>query len=420
MCFIEATNNLRHTCNITILNPFTKNNETFRNYILLKNMEYIKIPRGICLKEFEKCKILTIPKVVDFNLVSEFSLRPEQKVIVDTIRDEYNLKKVVNTIIVRPTAFGKTFTAINIINTLKFKALIVVNRDSLLKQWKTQCETYFPNNTVGILQGKVKLTDVDIIISTVQTLSLKSEISEKYLNKLQIGVLILDEIHTMSAEKFIQVLFKSNMPIRIGLTATLERTDQKEGLVLQHFTSVNQIQQVKKQQQTYLHFYKTDYNMSNIFTDFGNNLKFSEMLNQLANDESRNIQLIEIIKKYISNGNKILVVSDRINQLKYLYSHFGTDVASLCTSKNKPDFTKQIIFGIVSIVGTGLDVPELNVLVFAMPKKNIIQIIGRVFRKNHTVTIVDLIDIGPICMGQKRKRLEQYKNQIENLKITYE
>lgn len=417
MCFVESNNTkIRNKCMIDILNPFTKNNDTFRNYILVNKTEYMKIPRGICQKEFEICKSIKHPKNIDFEFEKPFEMKPEQLDIVNSIKTEFETKKIVNTIIVRPTAFGKTFTAVNIISELKMKTLVVVNRDSLVKQWQKQCQSYFPKNTIGLLQGKIRDTHADIIISTVQSISLKSDISETFLNKLKIGILILDEIHTMSADRFIQVLFKTNMPVRIGLTATLERPDQKELLICQHFNYINKIQDVKKQQTTQVCFIKTGYIMTTLLNQFTDKLNFSEMLNQLAYDEQRNLFLVETIKRYLKDSNKILVVSDRINQLKFLHGFFP-DNSCLCTSKHKPDFTKQIIFGIVSIVGTGLNVPDLNVLVFAMPKKNIIQIIGRVFRRDHSVYIIDPIDTGNVCMGQKRKRLVQYHNQIENLEI---
>jgi len=420
MCFIVNNSDnakLRDDCLVSIPNAFTKKTDTFRNYILVKNMQYIKIPRGKCLQQFKICKtILEHPLFVDFKLSSTFDMKPEQASLVDDILKDYKQHKTINDIIVRPTAFGKTFTAINIIHQIKLKVLIVVNRDSLVQQWKKQCHTFFPNNSIGLLQGKIQELDCDIIISTVQTISLKKELSEGFINKLKIGVLILDEIHTISADKFIQVLFKANMPVRIGLTATLERIDHKEQLILQHLPTIRDLDiQEKKQQITNIHFIKTGYKFESIYLGFSVNLNFAEMLNKLSADTARNQKITTVLKTFLKEeSNQILVVSDRIHQLEYLHSQFLED-SSICTSKHKPDFTKRIIFGITSIVGTGLDVPHLNVLLFAMPKKNIVQIIGRVFRKQHDmVHIIDFVDEGGIAMNQRRKRVVQYKNQIEH------
>lgn len=420
MCYIKNENtrkalDLKAKATVEILNKFSGQNEVFRNYININDMKYFKIPRGICLKEFGTCKtVLKDPKQIDFKLKSNFEMRPEQFEIVENISKTFQENKTVNTIIIRPTAFGKTFTAVNCISKLKLKTLIVVNRDSLVKQWKKQCQDYFPENTVGLLQGQTRELDADIIITTVQTISLKSELSETLLNSLKIGILIIDEIHTISADKFIKVLFKSNMPVRIGLTATLERIDCKEQLVIQHLSNLNQIKHVKKQQETMVHFVKTGYPFTVIPNEFSDKMNYSLMLNKLSLDESRNNLIVEEIKKYIGSENHILVVSDRISQLEYLHSFFK-DISTICTSKTKPDFTKQIVFGITSIVGTGLDIPTLNVLVFAMPKKNIVQILGRVFRKKHPqVHILDFIDSSGIGYSQSKKRKEQYISQIGN------
>lgn len=68
---------------------------------------------------------------------------------------------------------GKTFLCLNILSKLKSKAIIIVNKISLLDQWKTEIEKFLPNASIGILQGqkKVDIMDKDITVAMLQSLS---------------------------------------------------------------------------------------------------------------------------------------------------------------------------------------------------------------------------------------------------------
>jgi superfamily II DNA or RNA helicase len=63
----------------------------------------------------------------------------------------------------------------------------------------------------------------------------------------------------------------------------------------------------------------------------------------------------------------------------------------------------------------GFNVPRLNCLVFATPRSNITQSIGRIYRKTHNrpPIIVDIVDNFSIFSRQQYARRKIYKKNIK-------
>ena len=113
------------------------------------------------------------------------------------------------------------------ISELKKKTLVVVHKTFLLNQWKNRIEQFLPNTKVGIIQGKIiDIEDKDIIIGMLQSLSLKDDYPDDLFD--DIGTIIFDECHHLSAEKFSQILRKISVPYMIGLSGTPYRNDKLE------------------------------------------------------------------------------------------------------------------------------------------------------------------------------------------------
>jgi len=79
----------------------------------------------------------------------------------------------------------------------------------------------------------------------------------------------------------------------------------------------------------------------------------------------------------------------------------------------------QILFGSYAMAAEGLDIPDLNVLIMATPRKEIEQSIGRIIRKYDPACIPviwDIIDMLPsfIAQSYSRKRIYKKNNFIIN------
>lgn len=107
------------------------------------------------------------------------------------------------------TGFGKTNLGLIAIEKLKSKTIIVVPTEVLKDQWDTILK-----------QHSVK--DYEILI-----------INTAYRNQYNCDFLILDEIHRYAAEEFKKVFRSISYNKILGLTATLERQDNKHAFLLE-------------------------------------------------------------------------------------------------------------------------------------------------------------------------------------------
>ena len=142
------------------------------------------------------------------------------------------------------------------------------------------------------------------------------------------------------------------------------------------------------------------------------------MITNINNNPDRNNMLIHYIKAILDNDSsrKILVVSDRIDQLRYIHSKLkqesGLFIGGLGPSEIDEVKQKQVILGTYPCVDEGLSIKELNTLIIATPRRDSEQTVGRILRQLHDIPalIVDVIDLfSPTFSNQGTARKRYYK-----------
>ncbi len=126
-----------------------------------------------------------------------------------------------------PTGAGKTIVAVLGINILKRPTLVVVPTLDLVKQWVEKLEFYFKTR-IGVLGGGYKRVE-DITVSTYDSAFLYSE----YLGN-KFGLLVFDECHHLAASSYLKIALNSIAPFRLGISATVERSDGGEQLIYKY------------------------------------------------------------------------------------------------------------------------------------------------------------------------------------------
>ena len=126
-------------------------------------------------------------------------------------------------VLVCPTGFGKTTTALKCIKTVVTKrpgtrVLIVVPTDVLQRQWEQELVKW----------DLVFNCEVSIINTTIR-------------HNWTCDMLILDEIHKYAAFSFQQVFEKVKYKMVLGLTATYERLDGKEEIIKKYCPVIDKI-----------------------------------------------------------------------------------------------------------------------------------------------------------------------------------
>ena len=124
-----------------------------------------------------------------------------------------------------PTGAGKTILAVMAIADMCRPTLVIVPTIDLVLQWQVVLQRYVAGATIGALGGGQK----EIAAITVSTYDSALIFMEQLGNKF--GLLIVDECHHLPSPQYQAIAMGVIAPFRMGLSATVERSDGKEELI---------------------------------------------------------------------------------------------------------------------------------------------------------------------------------------------
>lgn len=340
------------------------------------------------------------------------------------------------------TGAGKTVLALHVISQLKLKTLIIVHKSILLNQWIDRIAEFIPGAAVGVIQGKRLETEgKDIVIAMLQSLSLKEYDPAVFAD---VGLLVVDECHHIGAEVFSRALTKVAPKHSLGLSAT---PDRKDGLsrVFKWYLG-NVIHKASREspctvvKQIYYHSEGSSTYMSEPKNYQGRPM-LPVMLNNVAAHEPRNRLILHELVEYLNDDERqIMVMGERIAQLKWLQCAFranppavtrgggvrpatsGLYIGQMKQSELDESATKDVIFASAAICREGLDIPTLNTMIMATPQGDVVQSCGRIMRRAHTMCplIIDIVDCFSVFHNQARSRGKFYdKSRFQCFPIHY-
>jgi len=383
-----------------------------------------------------KTKIEIAPLII--NKGDNFKLNNEQiKTIDATIK---MLKYHFGAVIVAKPGEGKTTMAIFIASYLGMKTLVLVHKNTLVKQWKENIMmlTDVKEDEIGLLQqGKFK--DGKIVIGMTQSL-MRGTISPE-INKL-FGLVIQDEVHRIGAKEFLKSFTRFNSKYRLGLSATPKRTDEMEKLYYLH-TSDNLITGKSVRNITADHMF-TEYVRDKKWKYYPPYIPYKiQVIHNIVADEKRNELIVDIVvKAFKKEKRSILILSERIVHLKGLMEltksqvpkktkivrFFGPE--SITKTQRKQGIKQEkvedptleelnsanIIFATYKKAMEGVDIPHLDTLVYATPlssESTIEQSVGRIerqFEGKQSPLVLDIYDMNNKLLGAMAdKRIQIYE-----------
>ena len=354
---------------------------------------------------------------------SKISLFDYQK---NACESAYNKK---NGIIVMPAGSGKTQTAIQLISKLGLKTLWITHTIDLLNQSYHRAKENLKDVGLGkIVNGKIEI-GTHITFATVQTL--KSIDLQEYADTWD--VIIVDECHRICgtparAGMFYKVINKLVARYKYGLTATPYRNlkgTERAMFCLLGDTIIELDKEVIGDRIIPATIIKvnTDFNeIPEECEEADGTIKYANLTTALAEDENRNELILKILNK--CKNNYSLVLTDRINQMKYLKNKLG--YGNVIDGKTKKDIREnaiqqvrdgkeKVLFATYGLAKEGLDIPRLDRLILASPhrdKATIIQSIGRIERKfenKNKPICYDLVDDLQYFKSMFRSRKSYYK-----------
>jgi len=396
--------------------PYLPGSPAVNNYSMYKIHEnYIYIPKYFSIPN-ENTHVLENNHVsvkIDINC----NPRDYQKTVINDIHKE--LLKNDSCMACLYTGWGKTFASLYISHLLGVKTLIIVNKESLLEQWKEQI-IKFTGIIPGVIQGTKINTDPKICIGMIQSISMK-----EYIDVFKdFGFTIYDETHHYCSKVFSNVFFKIRTKYNLGLTATINRADKLE-YVLEWFLGKIAVNIKLLIIEPEIHIYNFfDYEENTIKFNVNGKINSPASLTNITENKIRTELIIKIIKDMYKHERKILVLTDRkahCEYLKELLNNFSVGIyyGGMKIEDLKKSNECRIIIATYQMASEGYDNPELDTLILASPKCNVEQAVGRILRKknNNNAVVVDINDCVSIFNNWNKKRQSFYKSR--NFKIKY-
>ncbi len=456
---------------ITIENPTKKCVDFFKEKLTISNPEYHKklamgkfigkTPKNLYLFEKNGNKLIIpygMKRYVEQSSITDIEYESQRPASLINYKSRIKLfdyqeralnsvisSQSTNGVIVAPCGAGKTQMALELVSELKGKTLWITHTQDLMNQSMERAKANFDIDylTYGtITAGKVNIGS-GLTFATVQTLC-KIDL-KRYENEFD--VIIVDECHKVvgtptNIMMFYKCLSNLNAKYKIGVTATPKRADGLEQCMFSligdviHEITLDEVEQNTSpvrvlKRETH---YTPDY--SKILSGDGT-IIYSSLLEDLISNENRNNEILRVLEIIYGMKSPCLVLSDRIAHLDILGSRmgeFGANVRILkgnSTKKSKEerknalsqlnDGDVDIVFATYKLAKEGLDIPNLQYVVFASPQKDettVVQSAGRVARKSEGKqmgTVIDFIDNFGLLKGYSKKRDRYYKRLKYNI-----
>ena len=364
-----------------------------------------------------------------------------QEEILDKLAAERTVRNHWRNLVVAATGTGKT-----VISALDYKEfrkqnpnspcrlLFVAHREEILRQSRSTFRAVLKDANFGeVFVGSYKPESIDYLFISIQTFN-----SQSFTNKTTpdyYDYIVVDEFHHAAAPTYQKLLEYYQPKILLGLTATPERMDGQN--VLKYFddriaAEIRLPEAIdRKLLSPFQYFGVTDtINLSHVKWSAGSYDKgeLSRMYTISGNEAIRRADLIVTsLLKYVTDiddvkGLGFCVTKDHA---RYMCDYFNAhNIPSLCLTGESHDDVrksakKELVGGkvrfvfVVDIYNEGVDIPEVNTILFLRPTESLtifLQQLGRGLRLadgKECLTVLDFI-------GQANKRYN-FESKFEAL-----
>ncbi|MFB1003522.1 MAG: DEAD/DEAH box helicase family protein, partial [Bacteroidia bacterium] len=342
-----------------------------------------------------------------------------QKEIIEKLRTEREVHGRYRNLLVAATGTGKT-----IISSFDFKEfkrknpnaklLFIAHREEILKQAVRTFRGVLKDNNFGDLWvGRHTPVKYSQLFASVQTLT--NKIEELRLSPDYYDFIIIDEVHHIAASSYRPILNYFKPKILLGLTATPERSNEKEN-ILDDFCNkigaeIRLPQALNKKLLCPFQYFgiATDEDLTKI--TWKNGRYIPSELSQLyisTNNQVRNV--ISNLEKYTKDINDVcaLCFCVTIEHAKFMSNKFNeaglksgylTSSNSSNRSQLKSDLLNKEInyLFVVDIFNEGVDIPQIDTVLFLRPTESLtvfLQQLGRGLRlaeDKDCLTVLDFV-----------------------------
>ena len=414
-------------------------NKIWDGKIRLYNLLTQSLYSGLIRYVEEFCKSRNYELEYDYeNGLEEFSVHEAKKFVssLDTTFEprDYQLEAFVHAVrerralLLSPTASGKSFIIYLLMRYYNAKTLIIVPTTTLVHQLASDFKEYGYVVTTDngrsdihkIYAGQEKRSEAQVTISTWQ--SVYKETKEWFD---QYEVVIGDEAHLFKAKSLISIMSKlENCKYRFGFTGTLDGT-QTHKLVLEGL--FGPVRKVISTSELIEQKHLADFRIKAIVLSYPDEIR--QMIARASDYQAEIDYIVRLAARnnFIKNlalsleGNTLLLfqfvdkhgralyetISKDSDSKKVYFVHGGIDGAEReQIRKIVNDGVGNIIIASYGTFSTGINIPNIDNVIFASPSKSRIrnlQSIGRGLRRSDRKTEATLFDIADNMVWKQKK-----------------
>ena len=340
-------------------------------------------------------------------------------------------------LLLSPTASGKSLIIYILVRYLKLKTLILVPTTSLGSQMYNDFREYgwdVANNCHTVFAGRDKGSELPVIISTWQSIY---KMQQKYFEQYEL--VIGDEAHGFKSKSLTAIMTKCiNAKYRIGTTGTLDGT-QTHKLVLEGlFGKVHKVTTTKKLiDQKHLSPFTINALVLKHPDSICHNLKginYQEELEYLISSEARNKYIVNLtiglerntllLFRFVEKHGQLLydMIKENTNDRKIFFVYGGTDTDTREQIRAIVESERNaVIVASYGVFSVGVNIRNLHNIIFASPSKSRIrnlQSIGRGLRLSDKKEIATLYDIADDLKFKNKKNytLEHFEERVKTYK----
>lgn len=353
-----------------------------------------------------------------------FDIKPHshQQTILEKLQVERNLHNRNRNLVVAATGTGKTI--ISAFDFARFynknpeaKFLFIAHREEILKQALGAYRGVLKNSAFGELWvGNNKPSKYQQLFASIQSLNnqLSSNTTTFSLSEDYFDYIVIDEVHHISASSYRTVLNHFCPQILLGLTATPERHDGSD--ILQDFCQViaAEIRLPEAINQRHLSPFQyfaidDDTDLTKISWSKGR-YDIAELTHLYTYNDQRVLRIIQSMQEVVTAISHMRALAFCVSKehAKFMAQKFTLHniACGVLTSDNAKDRevmqqqlkSKQInVLFVVDIFNEGVDIPELDTLLFLRPTESLtifLQQLGRGLRltdDKECCTILDFV-----------------------------
>lgn len=336
------------------------------------------------------------------------------------------------------TGWGKTFLGYHAAHSVQRKTLVVTTKDDIYKQWidGAPAALGIEPHEVGEIRGdKCEVVGTKFVVAMIHSLSKDGRYPDWIVNDF--GLVIFDECHRLPAEQFQEVATMFPARLRLGLSATVERSDGKELLVYAHVGPVRAKTESELLIPKVLRF-QTAWECPRVLRtnrETGQKTvvrmphepgKTTHIEKIVAADPARNHMIAEAIVTAYEKGRKTVVFSTLHDHLNSLHRAFvdlgipGREIGAYIGASTKAEQAarekikaRPVLLTTYSMMAEGTNLPWLDTCALAMPRSNVTQPVGRIRREYEDKAepvVMDFIDgDSPVFSGYATSRLSWYR-----------